>query len=248
MVSLKSIMSEHHGIEITESQESLMIEDLHLVMEINKTMNLTRITDEEEAIVRHLEDSILGFPYLEGAPEGLYADLGTGGGFPGIPLCILSKRQTILVDSVKKKVRSLESVSEKLGISDRLSTYGGRIEDLAIDKPEAFSVLTARALSSLGSLLELSSPLLKRGGRLICYKAQPSQDEIDTASGITKPLGFALLKDETHLLSDGSTRRIFVFEKTNRSAIPLPRRIGLAQREPLGAKDFPPKKKRGGRR
>ncbi len=239
---LRSVMLDRHGIEITDEQERLLVDDLRLISDINKTMNLTRITNEDDAMVLHLEDSIIGLPYVNDAPEGLYADLGTGGGFPGIPLCILTKRETLLVDSVKKKVRALEPVAEQLGISEHLSTYGGRIEDLANDKPQAFSVLTARALSSLGALLELSSPLLKKGGYLVCYKAQPEKQELDTAFAIMPHLGFELLNDDVHELSNGSTRRIFVFKKVKPARIDLPRRIGLAQREPLTAKDFKPKK------
>ena len=243
MGKLRDIMSQMHGIDITEQQESLLFEDLHAIMEINKTMNLTRILSEEDGMVLHLEDSVLGLPYVQQAPNGLYADLGTGGGFPGMPLCILTGRETVLVDSVKKKVRSLEPVAEQLGIGDRLSTYGGRIEDLALERAGEFSVLTARALSSLGALLELASPLLCRGGRLVCYKAQPSEEELDVAFGIMKPLGFDMVRDDSHELSDGSHRRIFVFEKVGKPRIELPRRIGLAQRSPLTADDFKPKRK-----
>ena len=239
---LRSVMLDRHRIEITDEQERLLVDDLRLIAEINKTMNLTRITNEDDAMVLHLEDSIIGLPYINAAPAGLYADLGTGGGFPGIPLCILTERETLLVDSVKKKVRALEPVAKELGISERLSTYGGRIEDLAIDKPEEFAVLTARALSSLGALLELSSPLLKKSGRLICYKAQPEKQELDTAFSIASQLGFSLISDDIHELSNGSTRRIFVFEKVKPALIKLPRRIGLAQREPLTADDFKTRK------
>lgn len=243
MGKLLEIMDQQHGIVLTEQQESLLFDDLHAIMEINQTMNLTRILSEEDGMVLHLEDSVLGLPYVQAAPEGLYGDLGTGGGFPGIPLCILTGRETLLVDSVKKKVRALEPVAETLGIGDALSTYGGRIEDLALERRGMFSVLTARALSSLGSLLELASPLLREGGRLVCYKAQPSDEELDTAFGIMKPLGFKLVCDDAHELSDGSHRRIFVFEKVGNARIELPRRIGMAQRNPLTAADFKAKPK-----
>ena len=114
--------------------------------------------------------------------------------------CVLTGRETLLVDSVKKKVRALEPVAEELGVGDRLSTYGGRIEDLALERPKGFSVLTARALSSLGSLLELASPLLRKSGRLVCYKAQPTEEELEIAFGIMKPLGFELVCDDNHEL------------------------------------------------
>ena len=131
---------------------------LELILEANKGINLTRIDSLEQARILHIEDSLSALTELSAAPEGLYGDLGSGGGFPGIPLAIASGRQTVLVDSVQKKMRALESVIAELGLSDQVSTYAGRIEDLSIERKAEFSVLTARALSRLDSLLELASP------------------------------------------------------------------------------------------
>lgn len=233
MGRLAELMKEYHGIVVDEEQERLLMEDLHAIMDVNKTMNLTRILSEEGGIVLHLEDSLTGLPFVNEAPEGLYGDLGTGGGFPGIPLCIMTGRQTLLVDSVKKKVAALANVAEEIGIGDRVGVYDGRIEDLAIERKGNFSVLTARALSSLPSLMELATPLLKKHGRLVCYKAQPSEEEVENALGIQELLGLRLERDQTFCLSDGSTRRIFVFEKTRAPRVKLPRRVGLAQKDPL---------------
>lgn len=234
MALLADIMERHHGIEITDDQECRLMEDLHRIMDINATMNLTRIMSEEAGIVLHLEDSLTGLPFVEAAPAGRYADLGTGGGFPGIPLHIMTGRKTLLVDSVQKKVRALEGVAEAMGLGSSVSTYAGRIEDLGREQRHGFTVLTARALSSLGALMELASPLLKQEGRLVCYKAQPSEEEVETARRIRKTVGMALVETEEFSLSDGSHRCIFVFEKQGRPQIELPRRVGLAQRSPLG--------------
>lgn len=207
--------------------------DLHAIMKINETMNLTRILSEEGGIVLHLEDSLTGLPFMEDAPRGAYADLGTGGGFPGIPLCIMTGRPTLLVDSVQKKVRALQGVADGLGLADKVDVYAGRIEDLGRERAGEFSVLTARALSALGSLMELASPLLKQGGVLLCYKAQPSEEEVSCALGIQELVGLTLRERRDFSLSDGSTRCMFVFEKTARPRVKLPRRVGLAQKEPL---------------
>ena len=233
MGRLADIMKSHHGMPIAEDQECMLMSDLHAIMKVNETMNLTRILSEEGGMVLHLEDSLTGLPYVQDAPDGLYADLGTGGGFPGIPLCIMTGRKTLLVDSVQKKVRALQGVASDLGLGDKVDIYAGRIEDLALERPGEFSVLTARALSSLGSLMELASPLLKKRGRLVCYKAQPSDDEIEVALGIQELVGLRLLSKDDFSLSDGSTRCIFVFEKAADPRIRLPRRIGMAQKDPL---------------
>lgn len=207
---------------------------LQLILEANETTNLTRIESLESARVLHIEDSLYGLKYLEEAPAGRYGDMGTGGGFPGVPLAVKSGRETLLIDSVKKKVAILAGIVEQLGLSDQIGTYGGRIEELAIEQPASFSALTARALSQLASLMELASPLLCEGGLLICYKAQATEEEVSLALSLCDKLGFALLHDDSFVLSDGvTTRRIIVFEKTHEARIALPRRVGMAQKKPL---------------
>lgn len=215
-------------------QEKLIEKYLDLVLEANKTINLTRITDRTQAEVLHIEDSLVALDEINECPEGLYGDLGTGGGFPGVPVAISTGRQTVLVDSVKKKVNTLASIVDELGLSDQIGVYGGRIEDLAKIKRGEFSLLTARALSQLVSLLELSSPLLREGGRLVCYKANVSSEELDRALAIQSLVGMKLVSDRSVALSDGVTsRRILVFEKYRPEKIKLPRRVGLAQNNPL---------------
>lgn len=233
MGALQDAMRSQHGMDITDEQERLLMADLRAIIEVNETMNLTRIVSEEDGIVLHLEDSLTGLPYINDAPDGLYGDLGTGGGFPGIPLCIMTGRRTVLVDSVGKKVRALEGVAERLGLAGRIEGYAGRIEDLGLEKKGAFSVVTARALSSLPSLLELACPLLRKGGRLICYKAQPSDDELQAAADIEGLLGMRKVAHDSFFLSDGSTRCVIVFEKVEKPHIKLPRRVGMAQKNPL---------------
>lgn len=207
---------------------------LEAILEVNKTLNLTRIEDSEEARLLHVEDSLSGLEELKAAPDGLYGDLGSGGGFPGVPLAIASGRQTILVDSVKKKMAAVASIVDELGLASQINTYDGRIEDLAVERAGQFSALTARALSRLSVLMELASPLLKNGGHLICYKAQLSDEELEHALSLQKYLGMKLVSDRAFLLSDNETaRRIVVFEKYKEPGLKLPRRVGLAQKKPL---------------
>lgn len=207
---------------------------LEAILEVNKTLNLTRIEDFEEARLLHVEDSLSGLEELKAAPDGLYGDLGSGGGFPGVPLGIASGRQTILVDSVKKKMAAVASVVDELGLASQIDTYDGRIEDLAVERAGQFSALTARALSRLSVLMELASPLLKNGGHLICYKAQLSDEELEHALSLQKYLGMKLVSDRAFLLSDNEmARRIVVFEKYKEPGLKLPRRVGLAQKKPL---------------
>ena len=216
-----------------QSVEQLIDRYMSSVLEVNKTLNLTRIEDSEEARLLHIEDSLSGLKELDNAPEGRYVDLGSGGGFPGVPLAIASGRETLLVDSVKKKMAAVQSIIDALGLCS-VSTYDGRIEDLSTQQREQFSAATARALAKLSVLMELASPLLKQGGVLICYKAQLSEEELDKALKLQSYLGMKLKSDREFLLSDNVThRRIIVFEKVKQPGLKLPRRIGLAQKKPL---------------
>ena len=130
----------------------------------------------------------------------------------------------------------LEAFAEQLGLSSQVSVYAGRTEELAGHQPEAFSLITARALTALPSLLELASPLLQQGGWLVAYKSDNVDDELEGALGIQDKLGMALRSDRHVLLSDGSTpQRILVFEKVSEPQVKLPRRPGMAQKRPYKA-------------
>ena len=213
---------------------SLMQRYLDSILEANKVTNLTRITDGEQARLLHIEDSLVGLPEVNEAPTGLYGDLGSGGGFPGVPLALATGRKTLLVDSVKKKMAIVQSALDDLSLSEQISTSSERIEDLPLEYKEKFAVLTARALSKLVSLIELASPLLKNGGRLVCYKAQLSSEELEEALAVQDLVGLKMISQREICLSDGeTTRTIVVFEKIGKSRIKLPRRIGLAQKQPL---------------
>lgn len=219
---------------MSSSADEISLRYLDLILEANKVTNLTRIATREEAEVLHLEDSLVGLQEVNQAPEGRYGDLGSGGGFPGVPLALATGRKTLLVDSVKKKMALVADAVEALGLSDQIETYDGRIEDLAREQPCSFSVLTARALSRLVSLLELSAPLLVKGGLLVCYKAQLGDDEMKEARAVESMLGMRLVSRRETFLSDGQTKRtIVVFEKVGKSKVKLPRRVGLAQKNPL---------------
>lgn len=211
--------------------EDLLKRHLELVIEANKTTNITRISSWEDGMLLHVQDSLLGLDALNACPAGRYADIGTGAGYPGIPLAIESGRDTLLVDSVGKKVQILDGFVRELGLKN-VSTYAGRIEDLGREQAGQFAAVSARALSKISVLLELSSPLLKKGGRLICYKARVEQEELDHARVVAKQVGMELVDDKTFELGE-NCRRILSYEKVGKPKIKLPRRTGLAQRKPL---------------
>lgn len=203
-----------------------------LVIDANKQTNITRITTVEQGNLLHIEDSLAGLEEVLKAPVGPLADLGSGAGYPGIPLAIMTERRVTLVESVGKKADLLSSFIDELGLSDRVDVYKGRVEELSATGT-AFSVITARALSSLPSLMELASPLLEEGGWLICYKSSDIESEMNTALQLQEKLAMYHLSTREVVLSDGETpRSIVVFRKQGTPLVKLPRKTGQAQKHP----------------
>jgi 16S rRNA (guanine527-N7)-methyltransferase len=206
---------------------------LSLVLAANHEFNLTAVRDFEDAVWLHLVDSLLGLEYVASAPDGILADMGSGAGFPGVPLLMASGREGVLIESVGKKARFLERAVSEIGIPARVS--GTRAESVALDEPESCAVVTARALAPLPSILELAAPLLSVGGVLIAYKGNPSDGELKRGRVAAGQVGmrekavavFTLVRPEP------AHRTLLVYEKAGPSRVPLPRRIGLAQNDPL---------------
>lgn len=220
----------------THEQERAALQDKYvsLVIEANKKLNLTRIVDENQTRILHIEDSLSALWELNDAPPGLYGDMGSGGGFPGVMLAIESGRPTVLIESVRKKADAVSHILQECGLSEQIRVCNQRIEEVTCEMRGQFSVLTARALSSLPSLVELASPLLKQGGVLICYKSQNVEDEKKQAEKMSALVGMKERSSRKFCLSDNETRReIITYERIGESKIPLPRKMGMAQKHPL---------------
>ncbi|PKQ29849.1 MAG: 16S rRNA (guanine(527)-N(7))-methyltransferase RsmG [Actinobacteria bacterium HGW-Actinobacteria-10] len=222
------------GVGVDAESCSLLLEHLKLVLHANMSFNLTTITDSTEAIRLHVVDSLVGVPEVITAPAGRLADIGSGAGYPGIPVAIVCRRRTTLFESVGKKARFLEETVGALDLADRIDVQGRRSEELSETHRGAYAVVTARALSSLPSLLELSSPLLAVGGELIAYKAGVDVDERLRGESAAALLGFELRRERRIFLpTGGEERTILVYAKVGEPTMSLPRRPGLAQRRPL---------------
>lgn len=226
------------------TQQALIKAHLQAVIEINHSINLTRIDSPEQAFLLHIEDSLSALPELSEAPDGLYGDLGSGGGFPGVPLAIATGRETYLIDMRQKKMAAITRVIQELGLQNQIHTYTGRAELLAHVMPEAFTALTARALAKLPVLLELASPLLQKNGVLISYKSHLEDIEYKDAQRVSELVGMKLIHDRTFVLkapenvcSPNQTtsyqRRLLTFQKATNPKVKLPRSEGTAQKTPF---------------
>lgn len=225
-------MGDHEALP--KEEQALIEKHLALVLEANKTLNLTRIETIEDGMLLHVEDSLTALEEVNAAPAGMLVDIGSGGGYPGLPLAIVTKRETLLVDARQKKAEALESIVEELGLAEQVHVYAGRAELLARTRAGCCSVVTARALAKLPVIMELASPLLAMGGRLVCYKAHVEVDEYNDAKRVAPMTGMDLVSDRSFILSDGVTyRRILCFEKKRKPQAKLPRKEGYAQKHPL---------------
>lgn len=219
------------GLNLEPEDATRMSVHLALLAEWNDRFNLTSIP-RADWLRGHLLDSLSCTAELDESPAGPFADLGSGAGFPGVPLALVSNRQVVLVESVKKKATFLSEVLLQLQMGGTVEAV--RAEELALRTPESFAAVTARALSALPSLVELAAPLLQRGGRLICLKGEPRAEEMDSGVRAAALCGMELVGSRRVTVPTSDARRtIVVYVKTGRSKIKLPRRPGMAQKQPL---------------
>ena len=224
-------------VAITDEQAKLLLRHLDLLAEANQQVNLTRIVDPHDAIVRHVVDSLLFLPTIDSltSSEARFVDIGTGGGFPGIPLGIMRELQGTLIDSVAKKTKFVNGFVQQLGMGDRIGVEAIRAEDLARRESQSYDLVIARAVAQLGALIEYASPLLKMRGTLVVSKANITDEEIEAGERVARITGMRMVSRETFELPESTGHReIIAFTKTKPSSIKLPRTNGSAVHKPLG--------------
>lgn len=205
---------------------------LELVIEKNKELNLTRIDTEEKGMLLHIEDSLSCLDEFCNM-DGEFLDIGTGGGFPGVPLAIASNRTGVLIDSVQKKARAVQEMIEELGLNNQIQARGIRSEELALEVGERFTTIVARAVSSLPAVMELAAPLLVMDGELIALRGKEDEVDLEAIDTIAEKLGLETISKRHIYISETYERTIYVFKKVSQAMIKLPRRNGMAQKRPL---------------
>lgn len=227
-------IQESFGICITNEQIDKILHHTYKVMQKNEYINLTRITDIDDAIEYHIMDSLSAVPFISECLKGEYLDLGTGGGYPGIPLAIATGRKGVLLDATKKKIVAVQEFIDELGIQNQIETVSERAEEYALERPEYFTAVVVRAVAKTPVLLELASPLLCKGGRLIVMKGDPQEDELRDAKRVSSIVGMIQIEESRFTLGPEEKKRtILVYEKIKKPKIRLPRNTGMAQHHPL---------------
>lgn len=224
------------GISLTQEQAQMLVSYLGLVIEKNKVVNLTRITNPSEAVTLHLVDSLLPLASnsLHVDESSKILDMGTGAGFPGVPVAVVTGAQALLVDSVRKKTDAVAEFVAALGLGN-VSTRHSRLEELARELTSSQDVVFARAVARTNVLIEYATPFLSQNGMLVVEKGRPEDDEITEAEKAAALCGLSLVSRETFELPlDLGHREILIYKKVGKSKIKLPRRTGLAKSQPLG--------------
>lgn len=225
------------GLSFTEQQLEQFDKYYELLVETNKVMNLTAITEPDEVAVKHMIDSLLAYePEMAGKT---LADVGTGAGFPGVPLKIYCPQLKVtLIDSLGKRLKFLQTVIDQLGLRG-IRCEHLRAEDAGRNKQhrEKYDLVTARAVARLSVLSEYCLPLAKKGGMFIALKGSRFAEEIAEGEAAVKLLGGKIISQEQVKLpglDDG--RAIVKITKVKNTPAQYPRKAGTPEKQPLGSK------------
>ena len=223
-----------NGMELSDKQIAQFNLYYELLTAKNKVMNLTAITEYNDVVRKHFIDSMMISRVLDMKKINSLCDVGTGAGFPGIPLKIVYPHiQLTLVDSVGKRVNFLSEVVEKLGLED-VETIHSRTEDLAHNQKyrEKYDMVTARAVASMNVLAEYCIPYAKIGGYFAAYKSGNIEEEIENAKNAVKILGGKIEKTDVFEIYEMG-RSIVLIKKASSTPKMYPRKAGTPSKNPL---------------
>ncbi len=227
---------QENGLEISDQQLHQFDQYYEMLIEKNKVMNLTAITEPDEVMVKHFFDSAILLKYVDIPIGAKFLDLGTGAGFPGIPLKIMRPDLKItLADSLNKRILFLQDVIEALGLT-QIEAIHGRAEELSRNKMyrEKYDFVVSRAVANLSTLSEYCIPFVKVGGNFISYKAAGAREEIDSSSHALKELTSSVTDTYSFdLPMDAGERNLIVIKKEKPTGKKYPRKAGTPSKEPL---------------
>lgn len=234
MIDIKDLFAQYNII-LNDIQVSRFNLFQKLLVEWNERMNLTAITEYDEVVVKHFLDSCLIVNAVNMNEINSVADIGTGAGFPGIPLAILFPHiQFTLIDSLNKRIDFLEEVCTQLKL-DNVDLIHGRSEDLGHSElRESYDLCVSRAVANLSTLLEYCIPFVSADGYFVSYKSEKSDDELASSQSALSTLNCVLSsRSDYELPIFTSSRSLLVFRKTDLLPEKYPRKAGIPSKKPL---------------
>lgn len=224
-------------LTLQNHQYEQFLQYYEMLIEKNKVMNLTSITEFEEVIHKHFVDSVVNFEKMvDNSKKIMLIDVGTGAGFPGIPIKIVYPSvKVVLLDSLNKRIKFLQEVIEELRLED-IVTVHSRAEDAGRNGEyrEKFDYCVSRAVANLATLSEYCLPFVKLGGYFISYKAGEIEDELEQSKNAIQLLGAKIEKQENFILPDTDIHRTMIYIKKIRpTSQRYPRKSGMPSKDPL---------------
>lgn len=232
MERIEFIISEFQkcNIELSQDKADKLLKLYEFLVEYNQNVNLTAITDFEEVVVKHFIDSVLPFSMIDIKENSSFIDVGTGAGFPSIPLMIVRPDlKGTLLEALNKRCVFLEKACELTGVD--VKVIHGRAEDYAKEKREAFDFATARAVAAMPVLCEYCIPYVKTGGRFIALKSV-NEDETLCEKAV-KVLGGKIAEIKDYTITNGDNRRLFIIDKVSQTPTKYPRNPSMIKKKPL---------------
>lgn len=223
------------GIDLSDNQVNQFYTYYKMLVEKNKVMNLTAITEFEDVVIKHFVDSVLISKVIDMSKVGCMIDVGTGAGFPGVPIKIVYPDiKIVLMDSLNKRVKFLNEVSDELKLCD-IEIIHSRAEDLSLKEEyrEKFDLVVSRAVANLSTLSEYCIPFVKVGGAFVSYKADNIQDEIDNSKNAVKILGSHIDEIKYVELDENTKRSFVIIQKDKSTSKKYPRKAGVPSSSPL---------------
>ena len=224
------------GIKITDVQCDKLYRFYEMVIEKNKVMNLTAITDYEEFVIKHFVDSLMIAKVMDMTMPMTVLDIGTGAGFPGVPIKIVyQETKVLLLDSLNKRLNFLNEVIAELGLKD-IITIHSRAEELQAkgEYRENFDLCVSRAVSALPTLSEYCLPYVKLGGKFVAYKATGADEEIEVSKTAIRVLGGEIKETAHFTIKDTDYTRVLIsIEKIKNTPKKYPRSGGKPGKNPL---------------
>ena len=227
-------LSKKINTQLNDEQITKYFKFMNLLLEWNEKINLTAITEFNDVILKHFIDSMTVLKYIEN--KSSIIDVGTGAGFPGIPIAIMKNDIKItLLDSLNKRINFLNEVSHELNINN-IETIHGRAEELGQNKKyrEIYDIAVSRAVANMTTLSEYLIPFVKVGGICICMKGPDIQQEMEQAKFAIKELGGEILNIEEFVLPDSDIERnIAIIKKIKQTPSKYPRKSGMPSKMPI---------------